>query len=174
MAQSNGEIVSVKKVQFAPTAVGEITGDVITGDERGNLTSLGKSEKVNWNFKSGGKISAIVEIGSNLLAASNDNFVYLFTSRNGGIAWKRRLNDRVSQIGVIDGKFALVSGYEEHGAMLIDLGSGRVAGQITLAADEFAVTRPVSSNGKIFILTNSAVYGYSPTDCSNKESGHDK
>lgn len=162
---ASGEIVAVKKLQFAPTAVGEITGDVFTGDERGNVVSLGKSDKVNWNFKSGGKISAIVDVGGNLLAASNDNFVYLLTGKSGGVAWKRRLNERVSHIGVIDGKLALVSGYEEHGAMLIDISSGKIAGQLDLADDEFAVARPVSSNGKIFILTNSSLYGYSSNAC---------
>lgn len=171
---ASGEIAAVKRLRFAPTAVGEITGDVFTGDERGNLTSLGKHDRANWNFKSGGKISAIVEIGGNLLAASNDNFVYLFTGRNGGIAWKRRLNDRVSQIGVISGKFVLVSGYEEHAAHLIELNSGKIVGQLNLAEDEFAVARPVSSDGKIFILTNTAVHGYSAIDCKSRESGHDR
>ncbi|MGB7201555.1 MAG: PQQ-binding-like beta-propeller repeat protein [Pyrinomonadaceae bacterium] len=162
-----GEIVSVRKLQFAPTAVGEITGDVFTGDDRGNLTSLGKSDKkVNWSFKSGGKISAIVEVGGNLLAASNDNFVYLFSGRNGDVAWKKRLNERISQIGVIDGRFALVSGYEENAAHLIDLDSGKLVGQLNLAVDEFAMARPVSSNGKILILTNGAVYAYSSANCS--------
>lgn len=162
---ASGEIVAVKKLQFAPTAVGEITGEVFMGDERGNLTSLGKSDKVNWNFKSGGKISAIVEVGNHLLAASNDNFVYLLTGRNGDVTWKRRLNERISHIGVIDGKFAIVSGYEEHGALLININSGKIAGQLNLAADEFVVDRPVFSSGKIIILTNSAVYGYSATKC---------
>lgn len=161
-----GEIVSVRKLQFEPTAVGEITGDVFTGDDRGNVASLGKSEKVNWNFKSGGKISAIVEVGGNLLAASNDNFVYLFSSRNGDVAWKKRLNERISQIGVIDGKFALVSGYEEHAAHLIDLDSGKLVGQLNLADDEFAIARPMFSNGKILILTNGAVHAYSSASCS--------
>lgn len=162
---TNGEVIGVKKLKFAPTAVAEITGDVFTGDERGNLSSLGVGERPKWNFKSGGKISAIVEVGAHLLAASNDNFVYFFTGRNGDVEWKRRLDDRVSQIGVIDSKFALISGYEEHGAMLIDLDSGKVAGRIDLADDEFAVARPVSASGTIFILTNNALYGYRSTPC---------
>lgn len=157
----SGEIVAVKKMQFAPTAVGEITGDVFTGDERGNVTSIGRRDKTNWSFKSGGKISAIVEVGGNLLAASNDNFVYLFSGRSGNVAWKKRLNERVSQIGVIDDRFALVSGYEEHGAHLIDINSGKTVGQLNLLDDEFAVARPVSSNGRVFILTNGAIYGFS-------------
>lgn len=162
---ANGEIVAVKKLQFAPTAVGEITGDVFAGDERGNLTSLGNGAKAKWSFKSGGRISAIVEVGGNLLTASNDNFVYLVTGRNGGVAWKRRLDDRVSQISLIDGKFVLVSGYEERGAQLLDIGSGKVAGQLSLAEDEFAIARPVSSGGKVFMLTNTGVYGYSTGEC---------
>lgn len=164
VALANGEIVAVTKLKFAPTAVAEITGDVFAGDERGNLTSLGNGAKAKWNFKSGGRISAIVEVGGNLLAASNDNFVYLVTGRNGGVAWKRRLDDRVSQIGLIDGKFVLVSGYEERGAQLLDIGSGKVAGQLSLAEDEFAIARPVSSGGKVFVLTNTGVYGYSTSN----------
>jgi outer membrane protein assembly factor BamB len=162
---SDGEVIAVQKLRFSPTAVAEITGDVFAGDDRGNLTSLGKAEKASWNFKSGGKISALVEVGENLLAASNDNFVYLFSGRNGRLAWKRRLDDRVSQIGLIDGKFALVSGYEENGVQLIDLHSGRMVGQINLAEDEFATARPVSFGGRIFILTTKAVYAYSPATC---------
>lgn len=159
---ANGEIIAVKKLKFAPTAVAEVSGEVFTGDERGNLTSLGRRDNANWNFKSGGKISAIVETGGgSLLAASNDNFVYLLSGRNGDVAWKKRLNERVSQIGVIDGKFALVSGFEEHAAHLIDLDSGRTVGQLSLAEDEFAVARPVFVGGRFFVLTNTAVYGHS-------------
>lgn len=166
LALDNGEIVSVKKLKFAPTALVEITGDVITGDERGNVTSLGKSEKVNWNFRSGGRISTILEVGSNLLAASNDNFVYFFTGRGGGIEWKKRLDNRVTQISVIDDKFALVSGYEEHGAQLIDLDSGKVVGQLTLADNEFVVARPLDSAEALFVLTNEALHAFSTTACT--------
>lgn len=166
VALASGEIVAVKKLEFLPTAVGEITGNVFTGDERGNVTSFGKSAKANWTFKSGGKISAIVEVGGSLLAASNDNFVYFFAGRNGGVAWKMRLENRIAQIGVIDSKFALVSGYEEHAAHLIDLNTGKMVAQLNLADNEFSVSRPASSNGKIFMLTGNAVYAYSSANCS--------
>lgn len=166
---ATGEVVSVKKLSFAPTVVGEIAGGIFTGDERGNLTSLGQGEKPEWNFKSGGRISAILETGDNLLAASNDNFVYFFTRRSGGIAWKKRMGDRVSQLAIIDGKFALLSGYEENGAHLIDLGSGKVAGQLVLREDEWPVARPIAADGTIILLTNNAVYGYRVGDCSEKQ-----
>lgn len=158
---ASGEIVAVTKMQFAPTAVSEISGDIFIGDERGNVTSLGRRDKANWNFKSGGKISAIVEVGGNLLAASNDNFVYLFSGRSGNVAWKKRLNERVSQIGAIDDRFAIVSGYEENGAHLMEINSGKTVGQLNFDGDEFAVARPVYSNGRVFILTNGAIYSFS-------------
>jgi hypothetical protein len=111
----------------------------------------------------------VFAIGDRILAASNDNFLYLLTGRNGGLEWKRRLTGRVAQIGVIGSRYALVSSLDQHGALLIELEHGRVAGQIALDADEALITSPIGIGEAITLLTDSAVYGYSTRGCKAKE-----
>ena len=170
VSMATGDIDSMRKPAFAITALNEIAGGgLIAGDDRGNLTSVANGgEKVNWKFKAGGEISAIYAVSENLLVTSHDNFAYFIASRNGDVVWKKRLGGRVSYIATILNKFAVITSFEEHGAVLIDLSSGRVAGQIVLGGDEYLVSDPVSSNGLIYVLTNQAAYAFSLNGCGGK------
>ena len=173
----SGEIISMRKLSFGVTALGETSsGQMIAGDERGNVSSLSAgAEKPYWNFKSGGEISAVFTIGDHMLVTSHDNFVYFLFNRNGGVMWKKRLTGRVSQISLYADRFALVTSYDQHGAVLTDLTNGKVAGQIAFGEDENLVYSPVISNGLIFTLTNKAAYAFSINDCPiNKEGGPGK
>lgn len=174
---SSGEIDSMRKVPFSVTALGETpTGEIIAGDERGNVSSLvGSTEKPYWRFKSGGEISNVFTVGEHILATSHDNFVYYLLSRNGDVIWKKRLTGRVLKIGNIRDRFALITSFEEHGAVFTDFSNGKVAAQIVFGEDERLVYEPVSSNGLIFILTNEAAYAYTLNGCpANKDGGADK
>ena len=171
---ASGEIDSLRKLPFGVSAVGQtVVGDLIVGDERGNLTSfVGSTAKVNWKFRSGGEISAIFTVDDHILVSSHDNFAYSLVTRNGDVAWKRRLSGRVSQLATIEDKYALISSFDDHGAVLTDLSSGKIAGQIALGADENLIYNPIVANGLIFILTSESVNAFSLNGCSaKKESG---
>jgi outer membrane protein assembly factor BamB len=169
IAEATGEIETMRKLDPPPLAVGEVGGTIVTGGSRGRVISLAPNDKYNWRFKSGGAISHVFAIHDSVLAASNDNFLYLLTARSGGLEWKRRLTGRVAQIGVIGSKYALVSSLDQHGALLIELVHGRVAGQIALDADETLVAAPMGIGDELTVLTDSAAYGYSTTGCKAKE-----
>ena len=176
ISMATGEIESLHKVPFGVTALaGAPTGELIVGDERGNLSSLPiASDKPNWKFKSGGEISGILTVGDHLLITSHDNFFYFLGGRNGGLAWKRRLSGRASQIAIVGETYVLVTSFEEHSAVFTSVSNGKIAGQIAFGDDEKLVYAPITSNGIIILLTNEAAYAYSSTGCSqNKESGSD-
>ncbi|MEO7658706.1 MAG: PQQ-binding-like beta-propeller repeat protein, partial [Pyrinomonadaceae bacterium] len=170
---SSGEIESMRKLSFVVTAIGETpTGEIVAGDERGNIFSLWSiNEKPLWKFKSGGAISRISTAGTSILAASHDNFVYYLTARNGDVAWKKRLSGRNSLLGNIDGRYALISSFDENNAVIADLASGKVAGVIIFEDEETPVSAPATSNGLIFLLTNKAAYAYSLDGCSTHKKG---
>ncbi len=167
---ASGEIDSVRKVPFAITAMSFSTnGELIMGDDRGTVSSLKALNKTNWKFKSGGEISTVLPTRGHILATSHDNFVYFLVNRNGGRSWKKRLSGRVAQVGTILDRYALVSSSEEAEAILIDLATGKVSGQLALDAGEILVQRPLTSNGLILILTNRAVSAYGLNTCSVKK-----
>src|SRR5207245_1415222 len=110
---ASGEIDSMRKVQYGITSLAEAaTGEIIAGDDRGNVSSLiNGTDKPYWKFKSGGEISAIFTVGDHLLITSHDNFVYFLVNRSGGLVWKKRLTGRVSQIATYTDRFALITSF---------------------------------------------------------------
>lgn len=160
---ATGEIDSLRKPPFTVTALGETaSGELVGGDDRGNVTSfVNGTDKVSWKFKTGGEISGVYGLGDNLLVTSHDNFVYFMTGRNGDVVWKKRLAGRVSHIASVFNKFAVITSFEEHGAVLLDISNGKVAGQIVLGGEEYLVSDPVSAADLILVLTNQASYAFS-------------
>lgn len=169
----SGEISLVRKLPYRATAIGWIgENDLAFGDERGNLTSIAVSSgKRNWKFKSGGEITGIVAVNDHLLATSHDNFVYWLKQRNGGVAWKKRFPGRVTQtVNVLD-RFALISSFEDHGAVLADLVNGKIVGQIVVNENETLAGTPIVSDGLILILTNRSAFGFRLNGCLPKSEG---
>ena len=167
---ATGEVDSMRKVPYVVTALNAAAnGETIEGDERGNVSALNGTDKPIWKFKTGGEISSIFAVGDHLLVTSHDNFVYFLVGRNGGRVWKKRLAGRVAQIANVMDRYALISSFEEHGAVLTFLSNGRVAGQIKLGEDETFTSPPIVSNGLIFALSNKTANAYSLNGCPVKK-----
>ena len=167
-AATNGVIEHERSSRFRTTAILETDdGQIIAGDERGNITFLNGGSK-EWQFKSGGEISGIFAVDSNILAASHDNFIYLLAGSNGSIVWKRRVTGRLAQIGRIGPRNALLAGPDDHNAVFIDLANGKTASQLAFADDERIVYQPIESSDRIYVLTNRSLYAYSRSHCSLK------
>ena len=167
-----GEISSMRKSLYAVTALGELpNGEIVAGDERGNLSTLNGSDKPVWRFKSGGEISRVFAFGSNILATSHDNFVYFLLASNGDVEWKRRLAGRIQQIANIDGRYAATMSLDDKAVILSDLATGKVAGQIVLNEGEVLTVQPVWANSKIVLVTNQGIYAYSLDGCAEKKEG---
>lgn len=171
IALATGEIESMRKSLYAVTSLSELpSGEIVVGDERGNVSTLNGTDKPLWRFKSGGEISRIFTSGENILATSHDNFIYLLMARNGDVDWKKRLGGRVLQLANIGDRYVLTMSFEEDNVILTDLVTGKVAGQLVLGESEKLVAQPVSANGSIFMLSDRAVYSYSIGICGDKDS----
>ena len=166
---SSGEILSMRKSTYPVTALGAFsTGEIVAGDERGNVSTLNGTDKPLWKFKSGGEISRVFVSGENILATSHDNFVYFLSGRTGDVEWKKRLAGRVVQIGNIGDRYSLIMSFDDNTAFLVDLATGRTAGQIVFADGEKLVAPPVVSGSFIYLLTDNASYAYSLSGCGEK------
>jgi outer membrane protein assembly factor BamB len=165
-----GEILSMRKVPFDVTALAEGDGALIVGDQRGNLAYYENgADKAAWTFKSGGQISDIVLTGDGVLAGSHDNFIYFISGKNGSRLWKKRLAGRMPNVASIVGQYVLVAAVGDQRLEIIELSTGKVAGQVTFEDDEDLVARPlIDSNGNLFLLTNNAAYDYSSTSFVKK------
>lgn len=150
------------------TSVSASAGDtIILGNDAGLVTSLSGSGPV-WKFKTGGAISAVIAVGDRFVVISRDNFVYSLRARNGGLEWKRRMPGRIAHYAA--GKdYLLVSSFDQHGASLIDLSTGRVAGQLVLDGDDQIGLDPVIVGDKFVIGTNAGLSGYSLSGCRQSE-----
>jgi outer membrane protein assembly factor BamB len=167
---ATGEIGWMRKSDFVVTALGRTSGGApAVGDERGNVSLLDPdSAKASWKFKSGGGISAILTADDHLLVASQDNFIYFLTSRNGVVGWKKRLAGRISQIAGVSGRFAITSSFEGQSAVFTDLTNGKVAGQIIFPDGEIPIFPATASGDTILLLTKRAVYAYALGACPTK------
>lgn len=173
ISMATGEIQSMRKSAFAVTSLDETaSGDLVTGDERGNVISYAADrEKAVWRFKSGGQISGIAVLGQHLLVTSHDNFVYLLARRTGDVDWKRRLAGRVAGVGGVGREYLLVSGLEEPGAVIADILSGRVAARIAFEEGEALVAGPIAIRDAVVLLTTNGVYAYSLNGCGRTKNG---
>jgi len=147
----------------AKVSIGDV---VIIGNDAGLVTSLSGNGPV-WKFKTGGGISAVIPFEDKFLVISRDNFVYALRSKTGGLEWKRRTQGRIGHYALGKG-ILFVSSLDQHGATLIDLNSGRVAGQILLALDDEVVSDPVFIGDDLILATSAGLVDYSLAACGAK------
>lgn len=177
---ATGEISAARKAVNDVTALLQLpTGDVLAGDDRGGVALVNGAEKPIWRFRAGGQISKIFPapvVGTSfVIAASHDNFIYFIRTSNGDVEWKRRLSGRVRAASAINGRYALAFGFEDRSGMLVDLTTGKPAGQVVLGPEETVMTAPLSAEpASLYVLTDAALYRFSTESCSvNRESGQD-
>jgi len=164
-----GEETAVIESERPVSAIDYMDGDLVWGDERGNVVRYDLDKhSTYWKFKNGAKISSLWTTDGAVLAASFDNFVYFIHPYYGSVKWKKRLAGRASDLIVGDPSFAVVLTVGEPAAALLNLENGKPAGQVTLGTDESFLVSPVYNEGKYFFFTNKQVFAESATPCSPK------
>ncbi len=171
---TGGEPAPVAKAPFAVSTIADPQENTLVwGDERGNLTSYNLiAGRIEWQFKSGARISRIIRLAGLLVAASNDNFVYAIAPGSGNRVWKKRVLGRIQSIQAVNENSLLIQTVGEHNVLFLNVKSGKTEGQIVFKDDEFPVASTVTDDSKSAILTDRALYLYAHGGCSpKKESG---
>ena len=65
-------------------------------------------------------------------------------------------------------KLLIAAALDQHGASAIDLGSGRLVGQISLGSEDEVVANPVGIKDRFILATSNGIVAYSAGACTNK------
>jgi len=171
ISNDNGRVLFKSSTGFVPTAVSNPSSKaLIVGDERGNVillnTSTGRS---GWKFKSGGGISFVSFSNNGVLVASLDNFIYMISTSNGDVVWKRRLPGRVAAGMLVLENFVFALTYSENSAFLIDSRKGEVVDQLIRDDTNYVAQIPLLVNGwNILFTTTEGIEMHSLKWCGAK------
>ena len=121
----------------AATALLTAGGRSVVGTGRGDIRaeSIDTSGR-SWAFKTGGAIVFLESFDGKILAASNDNFLYLFSEDSGRVIWRSRLPGRPSTGALLQNTTAAIAVLGEERLLLIDLANGKVLNSVGLEAGE--------------------------------------
>lgn len=165
---ADGKTVSSTTLDTAAATLGLFDGNLVAGDSRGNLIRYNDDHHtIYWRLRNGARMSGIVATVKGVLAASLDNFVYMVSGYYGDIRWKRRMPGRVASI-VTDGDIAIVQTIGESDAVILNLESGKPAGQLSIGDDSFTQPAMAGSGGKFLFFTTGQVIAESAGVCSQK------
>jgi outer membrane protein assembly factor BamB len=149
----------------AVTAVGMIEEDLLWGDDHGDLVRYDAGGKfVSWRYKNGARIGVVRGTERGILAASNDNFVYLLSGYNGDIRWKKRLSGRIASM-TVNGEIGVVVAVGDPTAVLINLENGKQLGQYLSGESELFTFAPIISGDQILFFTGSEIAARSTKPC---------
>lgn len=110
---------------------------LLVGTANGDLRSFRNGAgTLNWKFRAGGRISHLLNDRSNVIAVSDDNFIYSFDQRNGSLRWKRRVGGRVSDFKMLSPDYAAVKVIDANFWEITDIRTGRLSGRVLMDQTE--------------------------------------
>jgi outer membrane protein assembly factor BamB len=162
------EIQSIQ-TKFKPTAVLLLDGgDFAVGDERGNIYAFHSDGGSDWKFKNGASITHLTETDEGILAASNDNFVYMLTNSRGGVIWKRRLSGRIALEPLAANGAIFTVTYGDGRGYLISMNKGKIMDNIDGGGDHTVASVAGFSDGRIVITQPTGIALFSVSGCTAK------
>lgn len=144
--------------------VTEILSDenhILLGFSTGEVIKLQRApkNKTDWKIKTGGGISKLIKIQDNILVASLDNFIYLFSSESGKLRWKRRVGGRISIPPLIVGEsFAVIVNENNNVASVINLNDGKIVNLIEIEAENGFSGSPTILGNYLILQTYKGMY----------------
>jgi outer membrane protein assembly factor BamB len=135
------------------------------GTKNGSLYELSvDSSDENRVLRTGGEISFLITAGENVLAASNDNFLYLYSSKEKDVLWKKRLAGRITVSPLVRNGTVAVTSPSEPKIYFLNLPDGAVFNQIDLPED-FTVDSLEAFEDEVLVLGSSSLLRFSAAEC---------
>ncbi|MDQ3323301.1 MAG: PQQ-like beta-propeller repeat protein, partial [Acidobacteriota bacterium] len=127
-------------------------GKIIYGDRHGGVTALNKSDKIKiWKFRAGAEISDITQTPFGALISSFDNYVYLISTADGKLVWKKRMPGRTFARPLVRDGFAVIANLYEPEAEIVELKTGRIVNRLFLETENYF-------DGAVFLFEHSLVF----------------
>ena len=150
-----------------PTALSADGEDIYWGDARGNLFAYNiEAEDYRWQLKYGGRITGIVNAEDGLIFASADNFIYMVSDRYGNLRWKRRLNNRISELTMWTPDYLLVLDASGENVDVVDQKKGRLISQISPPSQQQFTLLPGASGDHAMLVTPVSISSYRAGGCT--------
>jgi outer membrane protein assembly factor BamB len=140
---------------------------LLLGNSLGEVTKIlpGRNKNnVLWKIKTGGSISALVEVEKEVIISSLDNFLYLYSLESGKLKWKRRVSGRITHSPLIFGDYAVVVNSADSYASVINLSDGKVINQIQIDEENYFSGPPLIFKNLLVLQTFKGIYFFSNTD----------
>ncbi len=165
----NGNLERTSQMDFKSTSLFYENNRLTAGDDRGNVVSSDLKTGAHWKFRNGAAISNILPASKGLLIASQDNFLYLLSKKDGEIIWKKRQSGRFAGRPLVLDKYAVIVDVSDPAASVIDLENGKTINRIALETDAFFAGKPfLMPNRLLFVVQNGIEAFANQTDCSIK------
>ena len=165
VSAADGRSVLSVPTRGTVTAVGMLEEDLLWGEDHGDLVRYDTEGKyVSWKYKNGARIGAVRATDRGILAASNDNFVYLLSGYNGDIRWKKRLSGRIASM-TVNGEIGVLLAVGDPMAVLLNLESGKQVGQYLSPDNELFTFAPIMAGDQILFFTGGRIVARSTKPC---------
>ncbi len=164
---STGTEASRFESEHPVSAVAFSKDRTFVGDNNGNVVSV-SGGSAHWRFKTGGRVSSLIATSAGLVAASHDNFVYLLSSDNGKVMWRRRMPGRIADgISVVDSQL-LVRVIGDGRLFIVGTDDGKIVDQIDIEGGISVNGSPlVTTSGSVVVPTPEGLLVYGRRPCEN-------
>jgi eukaryotic-like serine/threonine-protein kinase len=158
------------KVMWRYRTRGEIRGratgvneTIFFGGGDGYVYALDQlSGRLRWRSRTGAAIQSVVASGSEVIAASLDNFVYGFTALNGSKLWKRQLAGRPVSQPAVQGDTVLFNPLSGDAGVVLDTRDGKVLNTLPVGEKNNAAASPVISGQTVLLSTREGLIAFAP------------
>jgi outer membrane protein assembly factor BamB len=170
LEESTGKLLwryRTKGVIRGPVAVGN--GRVFFGSADGYVYAV-TADKGNlvWRSRTGGGVEAVALAGDSLLAASLDNFAYLFDAK-GGRMWKRLLPGRISSQPLTVQEAVLFMPLSSSVAVVLALRDGKQVNLLATGDEITSSAAPVVVGDALIVTTEHGMLAFaSPGSTTSK------
>lgn len=157
------------KVRWRYATGGPVRGPVAITDDTvyfgsldGYVYALAESDgHLHWRSRTGAGVQAVKNVPRGLLAASFDNFVYLFSFQSGKRLWKRQLPGRISAQPVTIDDGALFTPISSDAGVVLGLHDGKQVNSLPTGDGSNTAASPLIVAELVFLTTDQGLLAFS-------------
>jgi outer membrane protein assembly factor BamB len=135
-----------------PVAV--VSGVVYFGSGDSYVYAVRESDgKLLWRSRTGAAVQSVAGTSAGVLAASLDNFVYLFSLNRGHRVWKRQLGGRIASQPLTASDGALFVPLSSNSGIVLALSDGKQVNTLPIGEDNSIGASPVGIRDLVLVTT---------------------